>query len=136
MVEVRRTELLGLNRAIYFISLCFPLCPGGKEHQALALILTLAPYTVPLTYSSHVLEPLYDPQGLEDREMAHPGIGRGEQPGACLPASTGKRTSKVSFPEAGALVLKAELGPRRHQLCVLCFFQQSRSLPLARKQTL
>ncbi|KAI4560979.1 hypothetical protein MJG53_017608 [Ovis ammon polii x Ovis aries] len=55
---------------------------------------------VPLTYSSHVSELLYDPRGLEDQDMAHPGIGRVEQPRASSPAS-------ISQSEKGPLDCKA-----------------------------
>lgn len=33
-----------------------------------------------LTYSSHTWEPPYDPQGLGDKDIAHPVAGGAEQP--------------------------------------------------------
>ena len=114
MVEVRRTELLGTCRTVSFLLLCFPL-PCGKEHWALALTLILSQYRVPLTYSSHVSELLYDPRRLEDKDMAHPGIGRAERPRASPPASVsqsekGPADCKDQLPRSWALVPSAELG--------------------------
>lgn len=114
MVEVRRTKLLGTCWTVSFLLLCFPL-PCGKEHWALALTLILSPYRMPLTYSSHVSELLYDPRRLEDKDMTHPGIGRAERPRASPPASVsqsekGPVDCKGQLPRSWALVPSAELG--------------------------
>lgn len=102
LAEVKRTEFLGPCRTV-------SLSPSAFL-SALALILLprLPPYRGPLTSSSHMWEPLYEPRRLEDKDMAHSVMGRVEQPGLCCqpPQTRVKKDpwpSEVSFPEAAAL---------------------------------
>lgn len=127
--------------SVYFISLCFPLCPGQGRSQAEALILTLSledtKCPVPLIYHSNMWEPLYNPYGLGDKDTAHSVIGRAEKPRVLLLASIGNcdkdpATCKVSYPAVGPC--SQSRGPCGHQLCVLCFLLYPHPFPLSRTQ--
>lgn len=142
--EFGRSHKSRMIKSVSFIFLCFPLCSGQGRDQKVAWTLTLSlgdtKCLMPLT-CFHICEPLYNPQGLGENDIAHPVTGIAEQSSALLWASIGKNNKGLinfqgELRRSRGPVPKAESGPCGHQSCVLCFLQQPYPFPLAWAQSL
>lgn len=137
--EFSRSQKNRMIKSVSFISLCFPFCSGQGRDQTVAWTLMLylgdTNCLTPLT-CSHRCEPLYNPQGLGENDIAHPVTGIAEQSSAFLWASMGKNNKGLINFQGQLLrswgpVPKAESGLCGHQRCVLCFLQQPHPFPVA-----